>query len=37
MQAALIELDRKIRVVKHAINSFNIQQMVDGIDSFEID
>ncbi len=32
MQAALIELDRKIRVVKHAINSFNIQQMVDGFD-----
>lgn len=29
MQAALIELDRKIRVVKHAINSFNIQQMVE--------
>ncbi len=31
-QEALIELDRKIRVVKHAINTFNIQQMVDGFD-----
>ena len=31
-QAALVELDRKIRVVKHAINAFNIQQVVDGFD-----
>lgn len=31
-QEALAELDRKIRTVKHAINTFNLSQTVPGFD-----
>ena len=32
VQAGLVELDRKIRTVKHAINVFNTTHVVDGFD-----
>lgn len=32
MQEALAELERKIRIVKHAINCFNLNQTVPGFD-----
>ena len=32
VQAELVELDRKIRTVKHAINVFNTTHVVDGFD-----
>lgn len=32
MQTRLVELERKIRALKHAINRFNTMQAVDGFD-----